>query len=1573
MTGSNDPCGQTGAGALVINGRGAVDLTAVNSFTGGITLDRGTLILGSELAAGEGTIFFGAGSGATLELDFAGPAGVSIIPNTISGFQQGETIDVAGLTVTSDLFANGVLTLFDGAARVGALSITGAFLKQTFVLTGDGNSGTDISLSANTAIVTAPAARSVAVHGETKITGVSVADPGASGSTTLTVTVTDNFGTLSATDKAGGAVTGAGTKDLTITGSLTQVNGDLATLTYGAAPAHATDTLTVGATDSNGNVATSRASAVSVLGSVAVATIAELNAAIVQADGEAAGSGRYTIDLAANISLSTALEAINLKSGVTLDIEGGGYALNGGGVQRGLFVYSGTATIENLMLENMLARGGYGSGGGAGLGGGLFVADDSAHGAAAGNVTLTNVSFVNDSAVGGNGGAASGGGGLGGNGGQSSNGEGGGGGGGIGGNGQGGFAFSAGDSGTYGYGGAPGSRGIVPGAPGGGLGGYPSGGGGGGAESGGGGGGGGIDGSSSGDGGFGGGGGGHDGGGGGFGGGGGSGGNGGFGGGGGSGGNGGFGGGSNGGGGLGGGGDIFVQGGAKLIIDGGSTLGAGSVAGGTGAGGANGEAYGGGLFLQGNETITLSPASGQTETISGVIADMTGSNDPSGETGAGGLVVSGLGTVDLTAANSFTGGIALDLSATLELGTSGAAGGGAIKFGAVSTATLKLDSGVTVANTISGFHAGDTIDLAGLTATSDQYAGGVLTLFNGTTQVASLSIAGNYANETFAVTGDHKGGTDITLAQSAPTVTAPTAKGGGASSATSDSIDVMAVSNLAELNTAIVAADNAFAGSGAFQIVLDGNIALTGALEAINLKSGVTLDIDGGGYVLNGENSQRGLFVYAGDVTIENLTIENATARGGAGAGGGAGLGGGLFIGDDSAHGAAAGNVTLDGVFFVSDAAVGGASVGSNGGGGLGGNAGANIASSRGDGGGGGGGGIGANGGGAGGGGGSRGIVPGTSGGTNGGNGYDSDSGNSLNGGAGGASGGGGGGGAVGGGSSGGGGGGGGGGIGANGENGGYGGGGGGFRGNGGFGGGGASGYISGGIGGEGGHGGWGGGGGFGAIGGFGAANGSSSGGGGGLGAGGDIFVQGGATLTIEGGASLGAGVVSGGYSKYGENGSAFGGGVFLQGDQTLTFAPGAGQTETVSGVIADQTGSGGTGSNAGAGSVVMDGAGTLVLAAANSFTGGLTIDQGTVDYTGLWTQSAQTVTVAAGATANFSAYGDVFSGALTGAGTLAFTGGADSLDGTNISVQNTTVDAATLTLTGTITLVHLVDITASNLIVGAGGVTLAGGATITLSGGASIYSVSGSALVNDDRLRGAGQIGNGKPTVLVNGTAGIIDGNGATALTIDTGANTIVNAGIIESQTGGTVVKSAIDNTGTLLAFLGGTLTVDGAVTGTGTVKISDGTAAFASSFDENVTFFGNDGGLLELGQSKTYGGMIAGFSANGATTLDLGDIAFTARNEAHYAHGTLTVGSGADVARIKLAGNFKGVTFAAKSDGHGGTDVVASGGSQSRAVALFAQYVAAGFSAPAAAIADRFDDRAMTEAHADIALARW
>lgn len=1089
---------------------------------------------------------------------------------------------------------------------------------------------------------------------------------------------------------------------------------------------------------------------------------------LVQAlEGLTGEAGAYTIELTANITPAADLPAIVVDAGSSLTIIGNGDTLSGGSAHQGLFAYSGNLTVENLTIAAAHAvggaggSGGGGGGGGAGLGGGLFVGS-------AANVTLQNVAFQNDAATGGQGGSTlfstsagggGGGGGLGGHGGNGAGGEtgGGGGGGGVG-NG------ASGGGGTTGSTGGGGAGGIIAGASSGGQGdgdnnssgGVDGGGGGGGTSilstTGYGAAGGGVGGAngnydSGANGGFGGGGGGgggntHDdtGGAGGFGGGGGSGetgGNGGFGGGGGAGdggvqGSGGFGAGNGklggGGGGLGAGGDIFVQQGGALTIEGGS-LGAGTVKGGAGGGG-NGQGLGSGIFIQGNQSVTLSTVSGQTLTVSGAITDQGGNG------GTGTLVVAGPGMIDLQASNNFGGGIQIQQEVTLELGASSAAGAGTISFAATSGAALVIDQaafttatasfdGVSgtaqqIGNAIDGL-AQNTLDLAGVGFVPGQattaVVGDLLQLADyGTTYLFQLNNVPD--NTAVALSSDGNGGTDIVLDP-----------------------HLVSVGSDAQLQAAISQFES-LGQSGTIDFV--GNITETADLSLIDPAGGTSLTINGNGYTLDGAGTYQGFFVYAGAVSIENLTLANLHAVGGAGGaanpwrtanggggggGGGAGLGGGLFIGHNA-------TVSLSDVNFTADAAIGGTGgtlpsnptatngEGGGGGGGLGGAGGLGTGltahgNPTGDSGGGGGGGLGlaALGG-------NGGTSASKDGGATGaganlgaaGNGGTTESGsifvsNPL-GGSGGGSGGGGGGGATppSGGISqtGGGGGGGGGGIGGQ--------------------DGGSVGHFSnGGAGGAGGYGGGGGGGGGDLVGDTafpdstgGAGGGGGFGGGGGGGAIGATHDTGGAGGAGGFGGGGGGGAVANGFgSTYGQGGAGgFGAGAGGNGKTTYNN---------------NSAGAGGGGGLGAGGDIFLSEGGVLTIAGGNLSGGGATGGQGGLNAgsgaaygSGLFIQGNQTVTLAPGAGQTMTLADSIAdmtgshdASGQTGAGTLVIGSGDVILGGANTYVGGTTIDAgATLDLG-----------TAGGA--GAGTISFAGAASLVL--GAQIANVIAGFLPGDD------------------------------------------------------------------------------------------------------------------------------------------------------------------------------------------------------------------------------------------------
>ncbi|MDQ2860485.1 MAG: hypothetical protein M3T55_07130 [Pseudomonadota bacterium] len=258
-----------------------------------------------------------------------------------------------------------------------------------------------------------------------------------------------------------------------------------------------------------------------------------------------------------------------------------------------------------------------------------------------------------------------------------------------------------------------------------------------------------------------------------------------------------------------------------------------------------------------------------------------------------------------------------------------------------------------------------------------------------------------------------------------------------------------------------------------------------------------------------------------------------------------------------------------------------------------------------------------------------------------------------------------------------------------------------------------------------------------------------------------------------------------------------------------------------------------------------------------------------------------------------------------------------------------------TINNTGTIVLPDL-----GSLEIGAAGVAFTGGGQMTFAnfhGVETVYARQATTFTNvDNNINGTLNLGGleGSPAfTLVNEAKGIINANVTGPMIVDTGANTVINVGLIEaSAAGGLVVKSAIDNTGELKAVSASTLVVDGAVSGNGVAVINGGRLIFKSSFSEKVIFNGTSGpasasGLLLLEQSQTYAGSIVNFAHNVHTVLDLRDIAFVGAGEATYSgtaqRGTLTVTDGTHTSHIALQGNYLGVVFKAKSDGFGGTSV--------------------------------------------------
>jgi hypothetical protein len=245
-------------------------LAVTGDLTTTVDLSGGTL----ELQTGgvvDGRIVFV--DNGTLQID-----GSAMPANVISGFAPGDTIDLSNVNydvngcIALSVVQTNVLTIYENGNSYNlTLDPSQSFADEQFELAPDaGGQGTDITVEQVTPrtvapAITAPASATLGVGKAHAISGISLSEAGntAASGETFTVTLADTYGDLSAS--GGGTITGSGTTNLTITGSLSQLNSDLATLTDQDSTA-GSDTITLNAVDSFGNTAAPPTIAVTVNG-----------------------------------------------------------------------------------------------------------------------------------------------------------------------------------------------------------------------------------------------------------------------------------------------------------------------------------------------------------------------------------------------------------------------------------------------------------------------------------------------------------------------------------------------------------------------------------------------------------------------------------------------------------------------------------------------------------------------------------------------------------------------------------------------------------------------------------------------------------------------------------------------------------------------------------------------------------------------------------------------------------------------------------------------------------------------------------------------------------------------------------------------------------------------------------------------------------------------------------------------------------------------------------------------------------------------------------------------------------
>jgi autotransporter-associated beta strand protein len=358
-------------------------------------------------------------------------------------------------------------------------------------------------------------------------------------------------------------------------------------------------------------------------------------------------------------------------------------------------------------------------------------------------------------------------------------------------------------------------------------------------------------------------------------------------------------------------------------------------------------------------------------------------------------------------------------------------------------------------------------------------------------------------------------------------------------------------------------------------------------------------------------------------------------------------------------------------------------------------------------------------------------------------------------------------------------------------------------------------------------------------------------GGGGGAGLGGAVFVQQGGSLTLAGSFSVNGNIVTGGNggqaglgesnakpATTGGQGAAFGSGMFLQGNGTLTFTPGSNLSQSISDVIADQTGVGGTGANAGSWRLRLNGAGTLVLAVADTYSGGTIIDAGLLRLGSGGSLASGGDLIINGGTFDLNGRNQIVgdlsgaggalalgSGTLT-AGTADTTAFAGAISGGGLFVK---IGAGTLTLTG-----------ASNY---TGGTVIAGG-TLQLGDGGAAGSITGAVIDNGGLAIDRSDIFTLAAAVGGSGAFHQI-GTGTTILTAadSVAGGTMISAGTLELGTGGSIAGNVT------FAGVGAatTLRLD-----TGTNQLGGGIGGFAVGDGIDLAFVSFDPSLSAIWQEN-------------------------------------------------------------------------------------------------------------------------